>query len=97
MVIGEIRLVKVDMSNSSSQSDNNCVLGRVVGLIAASVHDEEMIYLRILGSSKCPERYSIKLVATDEEWEHLANTLKESISTDLAKIRFYNVKSETED
>ena len=92
MVIGEIRLVKVDMSDSSHQSDNNYVLGRIVGLIVENVHDEEMIYLRILGSSKCPERYSIKILATDEEWECLAKSLKESITMDLAKIRFYNVK-----
>lgn len=97
MVIGEIRLIKVDMSDSSHQADNNYVLGRIVGLIAANIHDEEMIYLRILGSSKCPERYSIKILATDEEWEYLAKSLKESIATDLAEIRFYNVKSETEE
>lgn len=97
MVIGKIRLIKFDMSDSSHQSDNNYVLGCVVRIIAANIRDEEMIYLRILGSSKCPERYSIKILATDNEWECLMKSLKKSITMDLAKIRFYNVKSEKEE
>lgn len=96
MVVGELRLIRVDMSESYNPLHNNYILGRIVEHVIDSIQCEEMIYLRILGSSKCPERYSIKLLATDREWEQMAETLKGSISTKLAKIKFYNVKSGTE-
>lgn len=92
MVVGEARLIRVDMSTSCWPNGSNSILGCMIGYILTTIENEEMIYLRIIGSSKSPKCYSILLLATDLEWRTLIKTIKETCDN-LAEIKFYNVKS----